>query len=273
MVAEESTAWPLVTRPPYLGGLGFTFKWDMGWMHDTLNYFHRDPVYRKFHQNDLTFATLYRHNENFILPLSHDEIVHGKASLLHKMPGDDWRKFANLRCLLGYQWLFAGKKLLFMGGEFGQRREWDVNTELDWSLLDQGPHHKGLQRWVADLNRLYTREPALWEGDYAPGGFQWIDCADHEHSILSFMRRASDGGGEIVAMLNLTPITRHGYRVGLPRGGRWREELNSDASVYGGTNLGNGGGIEADDYQVHNQPFSGLFTLPPLGVLAFKPEG
>jgi 1,4-alpha-glucan branching enzyme len=271
-VAEESTAWPLVTRPPYLGGLGFSFKWNMGWMHDTLGYFRRDPVHRQYHQNDLTFAMLYHHNENFLLPLSHDEVVHGKGSLLGKMPGDDWRRFANLRALLGYQWLFPGKKLLFMGGEFGQSHEWNANAELDWTLLGQGPYHAAFQRYVEDLNRLYRAEPALWEGDYDPSGFQWIDCADNTHSVLSFLRRPGGGGGEVVAILNLTPVPRFGYRVGLPRGGFWRERLNSDADYYGGGNLGNGGGVPAEDYQVHNQPFSAVFTLPPLSIVVFRPE-
>src|SRR2546422_10214949 len=187
--AEESTAWPLVTRPPYLGGLGFSFKWNMGWMHDTLNYFRRDPVHRKYHQNDLTFAMLYHHHENFILPLSHDEVVHGKGSLLGRMPGDDWQRFANLRTLLAYQWLFPGKKLLFMGGEFGQSNEWNANGELDWWLLDAGPYHRGAQRFVEDLNQLYRNEPALWEGDYDHDGFFWVDCSDHESSVLSFVRQ------------------------------------------------------------------------------------
>ena len=266
-VAEESTAWPLVTRPPYLGGLGFSLKWNMGWMHDTLNYFERDPIYRKYHQNDLTFAMLYHHNENFILPLSHDEVVHGKGSLIEKMPGDDWRKFANLRALLAYQWLFPGKKLLFMGCEFGQRSEWNANAELDWGLLGQGPFHLGLQHFVADLNRLYLAAPALWEGDYAPNGFQWIDCGDHEHSVLSFLRRGGENTAEIAVVLNLTPMPRYHYRVGLPHSGFWREALNSDAAIYGGSNVGNEGGVPAADYRVHGQPFSASLTLPPLGVV------
>ena len=188
-IAEESTAWPLVTRPPYLGGLGFSFKWNMGWMHDTLGYFSREPVHRKYHQNDLTFATLYHHHENFILPLSHDEVVHGKGSLIGRMPGDDWQKFANLRALLAYQWLFPGKKLLFMGGEFGQRAEWNENGQLDWWLLDAGPFHRGLQKFVEDLNKLYAASPGLWQSDYDHGGFYWIDCADRESSVLSFIRQ------------------------------------------------------------------------------------
>ena len=192
-IAEESTAWPLVTRPPYLGGLGFSFKWNMGWMHDTLDYFSRDPIHRKYHQNDLTFAMLYHHHENFILPLSHDEVVHGKGSLLGRMPGDDWQKFANLRALLAYQWFFPGKKLLFMGGEFGQSAEWNENGQLDWWLLDAGPFHRGLQKFVEDLNQLYAATPALWQADYDHGGFYWIDCTDRENSVLSFVRQTADG--------------------------------------------------------------------------------
>jgi len=271
-VAEESTAWPLVTRPPYLGGLGFSFKWNMGWMHDTLNFFKRDPVFRRYHQNDLTFAMLYHHHENFILPLSHDEVVHGKRSLLGRMPGDDWQRFANLRTLLGYQWLFPGKKLLFMGGEFGQSREWDANAGLDWWLRDEGPYHRGLQRFVEDLNRLYRSEAALWECDYDPEGFFWVDCSDHEHSVLSFVRQNRDRTRPLLAVLNLTPVLRGRYRVGLPRGGFWREVLNSDSEIYGGSNQGNLGGVTADTYQVQNQPYSAPLTLPPMSVLAFRPD-
>ncbi len=272
-IAEESTAWPLVTRPPYLGGLGFTFKWNMGWMHDTLHYFQRDPIHRKYHQHDLTFAMLYHHNENFLLPLSHDEIVHGKGSLVGKMPGDDWRQFANLRALLGYQWLFPGKQLLFMGGEFGQRAEWNPNANLDWPLLKRGPYHIGTQQFVADLNRLYRAEPALWDADYDYAGFSWVDCADHENSVLSFLRHTADHRRVVLVILNLTPVPRLGYRVGLPQSGRWREALNSDAATYGGSNVGNLGGVMAEEHPVQGQPFSAAFTLPPLSILAFKPEG
>jgi 1,4-alpha-glucan branching enzyme len=270
-IAEESTAWPLVTRPPYLGGLGFSFKWNMGWMHDTLNYFKRDPVFRKFHQNDLTFAMLYHHNENFMLPLSHDEVVHGKSSLLGRMPGDDWQKFANLRALVGYQWVFPGKPLLFMGGEFGQRREWNANAGLDWELLEQGPFHRGLLRFVEDLNRMYISEPAFYEGDYSAQGFMWIDCADHLSSVMSFTRQNSDRASEVVVIMNLTPVLRTNYRIGLTRPGPWRELLNSDAAIYGGSNAGNFGGIMAEDYNVHNQSYSGVFTLPPLSIMVFRP--
>jgi len=271
-IAEESTAWPLVTRPPYLGGLGFSFKWNMGWMHDTLGYFARDPVHRKFHQNDLTFAMLYHHNENFVLPLSHDEVVHGKGSLLGRMAGDDWQKFANLRCLLAYQWLFPGRPLLFMGGEFGQRAEWDANARLDWWLLGAGPYHAGLQRLVADLNKLYQAEPALWQDDYDPHGFQWVDCSDTANSVLSFLRRTAEPPRELLVVMNLTPVAREKYRVGLPCAGRWREALNTDAATYGGSNVGNLGGVRAAPQAWQDQPCSAEFTLPPLGVLVFKPE-
>ncbi|MGA2853888.1 MAG: 1,4-alpha-glucan branching protein GlgB [Verrucomicrobiota bacterium] len=271
-IAEESTAWPLVTRPPYLGGLGFSFKWNMGWMHDTLGYFGREPVHRKYHQNDLTFAMLYHFNENFILPLSHDEVVHGKRSLIGRMPGDDWQKFANLRALFGYQWLFPGKKLVFMGGEFGQRKEWNENAQLDWWLLDAGPFHRGLQKFVADLNKLYAATPALWQADYDHAGFWWIDCNDRENSILSFMRQTADGSKQLAVILNLTPVPRPNYRIGLPRAGKWREVLNSDAGIYGGGNTGNLGGVTAGNHSCHNQPHSAEFYLPPLSVIAFQPE-
>jgi 1,4-alpha-glucan branching enzyme len=270
--AEESTSWPQVSRPVDYGGLGFGYKWNMGWMHDTLGYFGRDPVYRKYHQNDLTFAMLYHYNENFVLPLSHDEVVHGKSSLLGRMPGDDWQKFANLRALLGYQWTFPGKPLLFMGCEFGQRAEWNANASLDWHLLDQGPFHRGLQRFVEDLNRLYVAEEALYESDYDTGGFYWIDCADQRNSVFAFARQNREQTSALVVILNLTPLMRTNYRVGLPRPGHWRELLNSDAAIYGGGNRGNLGGVMADDYNVHNQSYSAEFTLPPLSVLVFRPE-
>jgi 1,4-alpha-glucan branching enzyme len=271
-VAEESTAWPQVTRPPYLGGLGFSFKWNMGWMHDTLNYFSHDPIHRRYHQNDLTFAMLYHHHENFVLPLSHDEVVHGKRSLLGRMPGDDWQKFANLRALLAYQWLFPGKKLLFMGGEFGQSGEWNANGELDWWLLEAGPYHLGLQHFVGDLNKLYLAEPALWRTDYDPDGFYWIDCSDQDNSVLSFVRQEPQRTGELAVILNLTPVPRGAYRVGLPRPGRWREVLNSDAAIYGGGNVGNLGGVLTEDLKCHNQSWSAELTLPPLGVVVLRPE-
>src|ERR1700690_988294 len=271
-IAEESTAWPQVTRPPYLGGLGFSFKWNMGWMHDTLGYFGRDSVHRKYHQNDLTFATLYHHHENFILPLSHDEVVHGKGSLIGRMPGDDWQKFANLRALLAYQWLFPGKNLLFMGGEFGQRAEWNENSQLDWPLLKTGPYHRGLQRFVEDLNKLYLAAPGLWQSDYDPGGFFWIDCTDRDNSVLSFVRQTADGSNQLAVIMNLTPVLREKYRVGLPRAGKWRESLNSDAAIYGGSNQGNLGVVVAENIPCHNQSCSAEFRLPPLSVLVFKPR-
>jgi len=272
-IAEESTAWAQVTRPPYLGGLGFTFKWNMGWMHDTLGYFKRDPVFRKFHQNDLTFAMLYHHHENFVLPLSHDEVVHGKGSLRRRMPGDDWQGFANLRALLAYQWTFPGKKLLFMGGEFGQSHEWNANGELDWALLDAGPFHRGVHQFVADLNQFYRGEPALWERDYDMEGFFWIDCSDTENSVLSFVRQSADLRNRLLVALNLTPVLRTGYRLGVPAGGFWREVLNSDSGTYGGGNHGNLGGIHAEPWRSHGQPFSASLALPPLSAVVFKHEG
>ena len=271
-IAEESTAWPLVTRPPYLGGLGFSLKWNMGWMHDTLRYFSHEPIHRKYHLNDLTFAMLYHHHENFILPLSHDEVVHGKGSLLGRMPGDDWQRFANLRVLLGYQWFFPGKMLLFMGSEFGQSNEWNANGELSWWLLGAGPYHQGLQHFVQTLNQLYVAEPSLWRHDYDLGSFYWLDCSDTDNSILSFIRQDPEGKQPLAVILNLTPVPRYHYRVGLPRPGKWREVLNSDASLYGGSNVGNLGGVIAGDYKTHAQPWSAEFTLPPLSISAFKPE-
>ena len=272
-IAEESTAWPQVTRPPYIGGLGFSFKWNMGWMHDTLNYFKHEPIHRKYHQNDLTFAMLYHHNENFVLPLSHDEVVHGKGSLLiTRMPGDDWQKFANLRVLLAYQWMFPGKKLLFMGGEIGQRAEWNENVQLDWWLLDAGPFHRGAQKFVADLNQLYKTSPALWQADYDHAGFQWIDCNDRENSVLSFLRQTADGKNHSVVILNLTPVPRPNYRIGLPRGGKWKEALNSDAEIYGGGNQGNFGEVFAREHKSHGQNHSAEITLPPLSIIAFEAE-
>ena len=272
-IAEESTAWPLVTRPPYLGGLGFSLKWNMGWMHDTLNYFQRDPIYRQYHQNDLTFAMIYHYNENFVLPLSHDEVVHGKGSLLGKMPGDDWHRFANLRTLFCYQWCFPGKKLLFMGCEFGQSSEWNLNSGLPWHQLDEGPFHRGVQRLLEDLNQLYRQEPGLWRGDYEHAGFYWMDCADNQNCILSFVRQASgDDGRPLLVVLNLTPVARPAYRLGLPRGGRWREALNSDSEIYGGSNQGNFGGVLARPEPAHHQPFSAEFNLPPMSALVFQAE-
>jgi 1,4-alpha-glucan branching enzyme len=269
-IAEESTAWGMVSRPPYLGGLGFSFKWNMGWMHDTLGFFKREPIHRQFHHNELTFAMLYHASENFVLPLSHDEVVHGKGTLLGRMPGDDWQRFANLRCLLAYQWFFPGKKLLFMGGELGQAREWNHNAELDWDLLHQGPYHAGTLRLVQDLNALYREHPPLWEGDYDSNGFRWVDCSDHRQSVLSFLRCRPDGTDPILVVLNLTPVLRTNYRVGLPLPGRWEEIFNSDSQAYAGSNQGNLGGVDAEPTPHHGFPFSAPFTLPPLSVVAFE---
>jgi 1,4-alpha-glucan branching enzyme len=244
----------------------------MGWMHDTLNYFGHEPIHRKYHQHDLTFAMLYHHHENFILPLSHDEVVHGKHSLLGRMPGDDWQRFANLRALLAYQWMFPGKKLTFMGGEIGQSQEWNANGEVDWWLLGAGPYHRGVQKFVEDLNKLYLREPGLWQADYDHAGFYWIDCTDQESSILSFMRQLPDGSRRVAVVLNLTPVPRSNYRIGLPSLGKWREVLNSDAGIYGGSNVGNMGGVLCEEHPCHGQPYSAALTLPPLSVVAFRPE-
>jgi 1,4-alpha-glucan branching enzyme len=243
----------------------------MGWMHDTLNYFKRDPVFRKYHQNDLTFAMLYHHHENFVLPLSHDEVVHGKGSLLQRMPGDDWQRFANLRTLLSYQWLFPGKKLLFMGGELGQSGEWNANGSVDWWLLEAGPYHKGIQRMMEDLNRLYKEVPALWESDYDHDGFWWIDCGDAENSVLSFVRQNRDCSSQLAIILNLTPVLRSSYRIGLPRPGVWKERFNSDCESYGGSNQGNLGQVTTTEDPMHNQPQSASITLPPMGIVVFKP--
>ncbi|MDP2931839.1 MAG: 1,4-alpha-glucan branching protein GlgB [Chloroflexota bacterium] len=271
-IAEESTAWPMVSRPTYVGGLGFGIKFDMGWMHDTLQYMALDPIYRKYHQNDLTFRMLYAFAENFILPLSHDEVVHGKGSLLGKMPGDDWQKFANLRLLFGYMYAQPGKKLLFMGGEFGQRREWYHEESLEWHLL-QYPPHASLQKWVADLNHAYRREPALHELDCSPGGFEWIDGTDAEQSVLSFIRKGQSNGDIIMVVGNFTPVPRFNYRVGAPRGGFWKEILNGDAKEYGGSGLGNMGGVEAIYSPQHHRPYYLNLTLPPLTTIFLKSEG
>jgi 1,4-alpha-glucan branching enzyme len=268
-IAEESTAWPMVSRPTYLGGLGFGMKWNMGWMHDTLFYFSRDPIHRKYHHHQLTFSIWYAFHENFVLPLSHDEVVHGKGSLLAKMPGDDWQKFANLRALFGYMWTHPGKKLLFMGGEFGQWREWNHDQSLDWHLLEYAPH-RGLQRYVQDLNRLLRSEPALYELDFEPAGFEWVDPNDWEQSVLSYLRKRRDPNELLLVVGNFTPVPRHHYRLGVPRAGRWREILNSDAELYGGSGLGNLGGVEAVPLPSHGHPYSLTLTLPPLAVIVFK---
>jgi len=268
-MAEESTSWPMVSRPVYLGGLGFGLKWDMGWMHDTLRYFGKDPVYRKFHHNDLTFRMLYAWHENFILPLSHDEVVHGKGSLIGKMPGDYWQKFANLRALFGYMFAQPAKKLIFMGGEFGQFREWSEAMSLDWHVLEY-PMHRGLQNWVADLNRLYKNEKALHEQDCEPGGFEWVDCNDSDNGVIALLRYNRDRSQKILFVANFTPIPRYGYRVGVPEGGHWAEVLNSDATCYGGSGVGNFGGFHADPWSWHGRSHSLNLNLPPLGILAFK---
>jgi len=267
--AEESTAWPMVSRPPYVGGLGFGLKWDMGWMHDTLEYFRLDPIYRKYHHDKLTFRTLYGFTENFVLPLSHDEVVHGKGSLIGKMPGDEWQRFANLRLLYAYMFALAGKKLLFMGGEFGQIREWDHESSLDWDRV-QHPMHSGLKRWVEDLNRTYRESPALHQLDTDPAGFEWIDSNDNECCVVSFLRKAKSSAETIVVVCNFTPVPRLGYRLGVPSGGFWRELLNSDATEYGGSGVGNLGGVHATQRSVHGRPYSLELTLPPLGALFLK---
>ncbi|HYF25583.1 MAG TPA: 1,4-alpha-glucan branching protein GlgB [Baekduia sp.] len=269
--AEESTAWPGVSRPTWTGGLGFGFKWNMGWMHDTLGYFQRDPIHRRFHHHELTFSLHYAFSEEFILPLSHDEVVHGKGSLLGKMPGDTWQKLANLRSLYAMQWAHPGKQLLFMGCEFGQEQEWSHERSLDWHLLDD-PGHRGLQSLVRDLNRVYRDEPALWQRDGDPEAFSWIEANDAENSVFAFARRGGEGTRPIVCVANLTPIPRYGYRVGLPHGGRWREVLNTDGDCYGGSGVGNYGAVQAEDLSWHGQPVSAPLTLPPLGVLWLVPE-
>ncbi len=268
-IAEESTAWPMVSRPVWLGGLGFGLKWNMGWMHDTLAYLREDPVHRKFHHGRLTFSLVYAFHENFVLPLSHDEVVHGKGSLVGKMPGDAWRQFAGLRALYGYQWAHPGKKLLFMGGEFGQRAEWAHEGELEWWVTGLA-EHAGVRRWVADLNRLYRAEPALHEVDFSHEGFQWIDANDAENSVVSFLRRPRGGGREVVAVCNFTPVPRQNYVLGVPRDGFWEELLNSDAPDYGGAGWGNLGGVEAAPVGAHGQPCSITVTLPPLATVFFR---
>ena len=270
MIAEESTAWPQVSRPTHLGGLGFHMKWDMGWMHDTLAYLKNDPLYRRYHHNQLTFRQVYAGSENFTLPLSHDEVVYGKGSLLNKMPGDRWQKFANLRLLLALQYLQTGKKLLFMGGEFGQEREWNHDSSLDWHLLDDDMH-RGLRRFVRDLNTVYRGEPALHEFDCLGQGFEWIDANDSEASVISFLRKGSRPEASAAAVFNFTPNPQHNYRVGVPVGGDWQELLNSDAPLYGGGGQGNIGGVRAAPVSCHGRPYLLTVTVPPLGVVLFKP--
>jgi 1,4-alpha-glucan branching enzyme len=268
-IAEESTAWPMVSRPTYTGGLGFDMKWDMGWMHDTLEYMSREPIHRSFHHNKLNFRMLYAYTENYVLPLSHDEVVHGKGSLLGKMSGDEWQKFANLRVLLGYMYAQPGKKLLFMGAEFGQWSEWSHDRSLDWHLLAY-PLHAGLQRWVHDLNALYRREAALYEFDFSAEGFRWIDCNDTLQSTISLIRRSPAPKSDLVIACNFTPVPRHNYRIGAPGGGTWLEILNSDARDYGGSGQGNLGALEAAPVPSHGFHFSLNLMLPPLGAVFLK---
>jgi 1,4-alpha-glucan branching enzyme len=270
-IAEESTTWPMVSRPTYLGGLGFGLKWDMGWMHDTLQYFSKDPIYRRFHHNQLTFRGMYMFSENYLLPLSHDEIVYGKGSLLAQMPGDEWQKFANLRLLFGYMYSQPGKKLLFMGGEFGQQNEWYHERSLDWHLTN-GPINSGLQRWVEDLNRTYRSRPALFLEDFTPAGFEWIDANDSDKSMISYLRRGGNANETITVVCNFTPVPRHNYRIGVPFGGTWQEILNSDATLYGGSGQGNMGSVETAPVPFHGRPCSLTLTVPPLGVVFLARE-
>jgi 1,4-alpha-glucan branching enzyme len=271
-VAEESTAFPSVSRPTYLGGLGFTYKWNMGWMNDTLEYVRQDPIYRRYHHRHLTFSLLYAFTENFILPFSHDEVVHGKGSMWGKIPGDDWQKAATLRALYGYMYTHPGKKLMFMGLEFGQQSEWNHDHSLDWHLLDR-PLHAGLRRLIQDLNWHYGAEPALHQCDYDPSGFHWIDCNDADNSVVSFIRRAKNPADFVVSVLNFTPVSRHGYLIGVPREGSYVELVNSDAELYGGGNVGNGGLVFTEPVAAHGHDHSLRLTLPPLGFLLLKPAG
>jgi 1,4-alpha-glucan branching enzyme len=270
-IAEESTAWPMVSRPVYAGGLGFGMKWNMGWMHDTLDYMSQDPVHRRYHHNRLTFSLWYAFNENFVLPLSHDEVVYGKRSLIDKMPGDLWRQFANLRLLYGYMWGHPGKKLLFMGGDIAQRSEWQHEGSVEWRLL-QYPEHEGMRRWVADLNRAHVAEAALHERDFEPAGFEWVIADDVDNSVVAFLRKSGDGRSVLV-VCNFTPVLRERYRVGVPRHGHWREILNSDAQHYGGNGIGNYGGVDTVPVSAQGRHHSITLALPPLGVLYLRHEG
>jgi 1,4-alpha-glucan branching enzyme len=270
-VAEESTAWPMVSRPTYLGGLGFGLKWNMGWMHDTILYISKDPVHREYHHNDLTFSLIYAFHENFVLPFSHDEVVHGKGSMIGKMPGDDWQRFANLRLLYGYMYAHPGKKLLFMGNEIGQWGEWSHERGIEWNILEW-PFHQGLQRWVRDINTFLRGEPALYQQDFEPAGFEWIDCHDSQQSVLSFLRRGRDPEDVLACVCNFTPVPRHNYRIGVPRAGYWEEVLNSDATIYGGSGQGNLGGAEATPVAAFGRYYSLNVMLPPLAIVAFRPK-
>ena len=268
--AEESTAWPSVSRPPSMGGLGFHYKWNMGWMHDILEYMAHDPIYRRFHHNQLTFGLLYAFTENFVLPLSHDEVVHGKGSLISKMSGDYWQKFANLRALYGFMWAHPGKKLLFMGGEFAQWREWNDQSSLDWNLLDF-PQHDGVRCLIRDLNKLYRNTPALHELDFDPAGFEWISANDSDNSVISFVRRGCDRSHAIVCICNFTPVVRHGYRIGVPGPGEYHERLNTDSLHYGGSNVGNEFGVvDAEQISAHGREWSVSLTIPPLATVFFE---
>jgi 1,4-alpha-glucan branching enzyme len=268
-IAEESTAWPRVSRPTDMDGLGFGMKWNMGWMHDTLAYMQQEPIHRKHHHHKLTFSLVYAFNENFVLPLSHDEVVHGKRSLLGKMPGDTWQQFANLRALFGYMWAHPGKKLLFMGGEFGQRREWAHDSELEWWVTTLEGHAE-LQRYVAQLNRVYRRQPALYQLDFSPAGFEWVEADAADTSVFAFLRKPREGGATLLVVCNMTPVPRTHYTLGVPLGGLWREVLNSDASEFGGSGWGNLGGVEASAVRLHGRPHSVCLTLPPLSTLIFE---
>jgi len=268
-IAEESTAWPMVSRPTYLGGLGFSLKWNMGWMHDTLGYMCKDPIHRKYHHNDMIFGLHYAFNENFILPLSHDEVVHGKGTLLTRMPGDEWQKFANLRAYYGFMWAHPGKKLLFMGGEVGQWQEWNFDAGLEWDAL-KAVSHQGLQRLVRDLNKLYKNEPALYENDFEASGFAWLDASDTENNVLSFIRKAKSSDEFLVVVSNFTPVPRHGYRIGVPHDGLYCEIFNSDSEHYWGSNVGNKGRQTADSRPMHGHPQSLSLTLPPLATIILK---
>lgn len=270
-IAEESTAWPMVSRPSYVGGLGFGTKWNMGWMHDTLDYFSNDPIFRKYHHNQLTFSIWYAFSENFVLPLSHDEVVHGKGSLFGKMSGDEWQKYANLRLLFGYMYGHPGKKILFMGGELAQWKEWNHEESLEWHVLEY-PFHQGIQRWVKDLNHVYKKEPALYELDFSNAGFEWIDFYNWEQSIISFIRKGKNTDDIILVVCNFTPVPRYNYRIGVPRSGFWKEILNSDAKTYGGSGHGNAGGAEASPVSAQGRYYSLSLILPPLGILFFKNE-
>jgi 1,4-alpha-glucan branching enzyme len=275
MIAEESTAWPGVTRPTHLGGLGFGFKWNMGWMHDTLDYVARDPIYRSYHHHQMTFSMMYAYSENYVLPISHDEVVHGKGSLLRKMPGDRWQQLANLRALLAHMWAHPGKQLLFMGCELGQESEWSESRSLDWWLLDN-PDHRGVQSLVRDLNRVYQESPALWSRDTDPAGFSWIDANDADGNVFSFFRSSEDGsqpGALVACIANYAGAPKEGYRVGLPRAGRWTEAINTDAEVYAGSGVGNFGSVQAENVPHHGQPASAVLRIPPLGVLWLRYEG